>query len=393
MKILLHMGQGKTGTTALQQSLHSAADTLRASGVFYPHFGGNAIAHHLLVALCGDPKNLPVWTLNDLGGPDLAVRKARAAWAATCDAITSNPPKVLILSSELLLGATNRAEKTRLAETLFKLSDDIQPILYIRHPVDLYRSALQEMLKAVSSPKPPVSQDLRGKIEDIEAIFPHPPALVAYDKGTLFQRDTVPDFANRFLLPLVGAVDLPQRQANLGLSAEALVLMARMRAEAGGSVSAARGVARLKKHLLDFDRLDPPLTPLTLLPEVAEAALRSATCHRWLAETGRLVIPGLEIDRIDGAAVPDWMMTAAPETMFPHDPARLARLRQSIDQISALPVRGLTPKATGLQRSPSLQDRFLRFLNRKITAVGKRAETPKNDPDDPPAAGKPGKAR
>ena len=53
MKILLHMGQGKTGTTALQQSLHTAADTLRERGVCYPRFGAGAIAHHLLMPLCG----------------------------------------------------------------------------------------------------------------------------------------------------------------------------------------------------------------------------------------------------------------------------------------------------------------------------------------------------
>ena len=129
-------------------------------------------------------------------------------------------------------------------------------------------------------------------------------------------------------------------------------------------------MARLKKHLIDFDRADPPLHPLALLPEVAEAALRSATCYRWLAETGRLVIPGLDIDRIDGAAVPDWMMTASPETMFPHDANRLARLRQTIDRLGPSPVRGVTQSADS-PKAPRLQDRLLQFLNRKLATTGR----------------------
>lgn len=393
MKILLHMGQAKTGTTALQQSLHTTADSLRARGVYYPRFGGNAIAHHLLLPLCGAATKLPVWTLNDQGGPEAAIRAARAAWATTCDEIRSNPPDVLILSSEMLLGGTDHAEKARLAKILLSLSNDILPIVYIRHPVELYRSGLQEMLKAVSRPHPPVGLNLREQIEDIEAIFPHPPALVAYDRSTLIQGDIVPDFADRFLAPLIGAVDLPRRQANLGLSAEALVLMTRLRNQAGGSISAARRVARLKEHFYAFDRDDPPATPLTLLPEVAEAALRSATCHRWLAETGRLQIPGLDTGSIDGAPVPDWMMTAAPETMFRHDPGRLSRLRRVIDQLGPNRVRGWNTGASK-RSAPGLLDKFLQFLNHKLAALTANTKTsaPKRPQSERPAASKDDKA-
>lgn len=365
MKILLHLGQGKTGTTALQQSLHASADALRSRGICYPRFGGNAIAHHLLLPLCGDPRKLPKWTLNDYGGPEAAVQKANAAWAATCDDLRSNPPDLLILSSELLLAGTDRDAKLRLREALSPLSTDIVPIIYVRHPVALYRSILQELLKAESRPRPPVCQHLRETIVDTEAAFPHPPVLVAYDRTTLFHGDIVKDFAERFLAPWLEDLTLPPSQANPGLSAEALVLMAQMRVETGNTVEAARKVARLKGRLLDFDRQYPPKSPIALLPKVAEAALRSATCHRWLAETGRLQIPGLDVSRIDDAEVPDWMLTALPETMFPHDPQRLADLRQRIEQQGA-----------GAKRTLRLQDRLLRFLNRKITAFAEKAAVP-----------------
>lgn len=377
MKILLHMGQGKTGTTALQQSLHGSVEALRARGILYPRFGGKAIAHHLLMPLCGATTKLPLWTLNDLGGPEEALRKARDAWAATCDDIGSNAPDILILSSELLVGGTDRAEKARLFGALSSHSDDIQPILYVRHPVDFYRSALQEMLKAVSRPKPPVCLNLREKIEDIEAVFPRPPVLVAYDKSSLLQGDTISDFANRFLAPRIGASDLPSQRANPGLSSEALILMSQLRAEGGDTVEAARRVARLKPQLLAFDHEDPPSQPFTLHPEVAEAALRSATCHRWLAETGRLTIPGLDAARIDGAAPPDWMLTAAPETLFEHDPQRLKRLRNWMDRSGSI-VRLRKGKDTSRKRR-TLLDRILRFVNRRLAAITSQASLDATD--------------
>lgn len=371
MKILLHMGQEKTGTTALQQSLHSAADELRARGILYPRFGGHAIAHHLLLPLQGDPKRLPPWTLSDLGGPEAAVEKARLAWEATLQEMRVNPPDVLILSSELLLNRTDGPAKARLARALASLSDDVVPILYVRHPVDHYRSLLQEMLKAESRPFPPVSTGLRQAIEDTEAAFSNPPVLVAYDRTTLAQGDIVRDFANRFLMPGLGGLDLPPSQANRGLSAEALVLTARLREEGGPTVEAARRVAKLRPHMEEFDRTDPPARPLTLRPEVAEAALRSATCHRWLVTTGRLEIPGLDISRIDGAAVPDWMMTAAPETLFPHDPDRLARLRQVIDdRVTTMQRRQQRRDAEAERPAPRLVDRLLRALKRKAGQMG-----------------------
>ncbi len=95
------------------------------------------------------------------------------------------------------------------------------------------------------------------------------------------------------------------------------------------------------ERLTVLDLEDPPSRPLTLRPDVAEAALRAATCHRWLVETGRLRIPGLDPARIDGAPVPAPLRSAAPESLFSHDPARLARLRAAL-----APYLGAPPTKT-----------------------------------------------
>lgn len=331
MKIILHMGLEKTGTTALQKALHAASGRLRARGVAYPRWPGpGTIAHHLLLPLCADPTLLPPWSLEKLGGPLAAVETAWAAWNATCDAVLSDPPEVLFLSSELLALRTDAAAKARLAATLAELSGDILPVIYVRDPVAQYRAQLQEWLKTENAPLPLTGLPLREAVLDTEAAFGRAPALVAFDRTTLHGADITVDVVHRFLAPRVTPADVPPRVANVGRSAEALVLMAQLRAEGGATPETARRVHRLLRPLRALDRDDPPARPPTLRPEVASAALRAASGHRWLVETGRLVIPGLDVARIDGAAVPDGLLTAPPESLFEHDPARLARLRAAL---------------------------------------------------------------
>lgn len=341
MRLLLHLGQVKTGSTALQQALHGASRDLRGRGVLYPRFGGRAIAHHALLPLCEDPNRLPTWSLQDQGGAEAAALHAWEVWNRTCETVLSDPPKVMVLSSELLIQHTRHRAKQRLADILTELTPQLMPVLYVRHPVAHFRARLQEWLKVESAPLPVVEPTLRAAILDCEASFGAPPHLVAYDRAGLLGGDIVQDFATRFLADHVRPGDLPKVVVNVGLSAEALVLLARLRSEGTSAAGTARRVARLIAPLAALDRSDPPDRPLTLLPDVAQAVLRAATCHHWLAETGRLFLPGLDTRQIDGSALPDWLLTARPESLFLHDPARLLRLREGLTPADPDLIAGL----------------------------------------------------
>lgn len=353
MKIIVHMGQGKTGTSALQESLHAAAPKLRKRRVLYPDFGRGQVTHQFLVALCGDPKRLPKWVVDNLGGPERAVEVARHTWNRTCEEIRRMQPELLVISSEHLIHHLDGAGKAAVAKLLKAHSSDVTPVVYVRHPVDHYRSRLQQFLKHKDGPFPPNGISLRERFVETEAAFGRAPELVVFDRETLHGGDVVCDFATRFLSPWVAPADLPRVTTNVGLSAEALVLMARLRAEAGGTYEAARRVSLLVPLLEDLDRNDPPSRSLTLLPEVAEAALRSATGHRKLVESGLVRIPRLDIDLIDGAQPPDWMKTARAETLFVHDPERLDRLRKAVERQRK-------------DQAPNANDFLLRFLGRKL---------------------------
>lgn len=326
MRILLHMGQGKTGTTALQQALHGARARLAQAGVFYPAFGGTEFTHHLLLALVEDPARLPAAYLAARGGAEAVVDRAWQAWNRTCARVRADRPAVLVLSSEFLIQHTGGPAKRRLCGLLSELSDDISPILYIRHPVEHFRSRLQEWLKVENRPLPPLREALRDAISDTETAFGRPVVLRPFDRSVLAGGDIAADFAASFLCGHAPPDSLAGRIVNPGLSAEALVLMFRLRAAAGATAEATRQVACLIRPLADLDLEDPPELPMTLHSGVAAAVLRSSDCHRWLCQTGRLAIPGLDPAQIDGAPLPGWLLAAPPDRLFPHDPQRLNRV-------------------------------------------------------------------
>jgi hypothetical protein len=376
MKILLHMGMPKTGSTSLQHSLHAASGMLRERGIFYPQFGNRTIAHHLLLLLHQSPSQMSPFFLARNGGPKVAVENARAAWEMLRREVRRRRPEVLVLSSELLIQPEDPATKVKIANQLSDLSGEIVPILYVRHPVHYYRSNLQQQLKVSNRPVRPQGSDIKRAVLETEAIFSHPLQLVAFDRSVLHGGDIVADFATRFLSPWVRPADLPDFQSNVSLSAEALVLMARLRNEGGNTDEISHRVSLMTQYLRKLDRDDPPSKPMELYPEVAEAALRSAVSHRWLSETGRLQIPDLDLGKIDGAPVPDWMMTAPPDTLFPHDPARLDRLRAAVDTYQ--PKRTFRPWPwqrrvdPWVDPKPRKRDLLLRFLQQKLASVEDR---------------------
>ncbi|MBL9050867.1 MAG: hypothetical protein JNK19_12220 [Tabrizicola sp.] len=322
--------------------------------------------------LCGAADRLPPWQLESLGGAEGAVVAARRAWAATCEDIRRNRPELLVLSCEHIVLQTNGIQKARLAELLSPLSSDVTPVIYVRHPVDHYRSRLQQSIKHRDRHFPPVGLKLPEAIHDSEAAFGRSPELVAFDRKVMYGGDVVYDFATRFLAPWVNPADLPSLNSNVGLSAEALVLLIRLRAEAGGTYEASRRVARLIPVLERLDMSDPPSQPLTLLPEVAEAALRCSVGYRWLAETGRLRIPGLDLDKIDGAPVPDWMKAAPPESLFFHDPQRLDRLRSALEKRQSDSGSGTPLRNSSVVPMPSPVNRLSRYILRKLMPIVNR---------------------
>ncbi|WP_296742905.1 hypothetical protein [Mesorhizobium sp.] len=124
MKIILHIGVHKTGTSALQAFLHRNAALLLEHGVFYKPTTSDWPNHNPLVAAF-----LPE-----------SVDDGLERLARTIEAADNN---TLLISSEMLCGHSVDLERF-----LFGLEGhDLRVFAYIRHPADIVVSAFNELVR------------------------------------------------------------------------------------------------------------------------------------------------------------------------------------------------------------------------------------------------------
>lgn len=308
MRILLHMGQGKTGTTALQRALHLAREALAEQSVLYPVFDPNAVAHHLLIALCEEDARIPPHVVEPYGSIEMTRAKAAEALFRLRAEVEKSRPDTLVLSSETFVFGLRRPAKERLARLLRSMSDDILPIVYVREPAALYRARLLQKMRIAVATLPPEPQAIREAIEETEATFGKV-SVRAFDSQQLQGGDIVTDFVSRFLSHRVDPSQVPGRRDNPSLSAEVALCISRFRA----LVAADRDwyedprSTRLIRHLLAVEKDDPPSGQVRLQPGLAEAIRRSSVDYLWLRDRYGIVFPELDYASIDGAPVaPDW---------------------------------------------------------------------------------------
>ena len=157
MKILLHMGLSKTGTTSLQSALFASREQLRKRGIVYPD-GGPARENHKLLTVLLQPPDSVVRDVKFIFDFDDA-RMRRAAqdmWEATKREVERARPELLILSSEYLFAKPRAEGFHKLRELLTQLSHDITPIVYFREAAAHFGLGVQQSVK-----RPPVRKRRR----------------------------------------------------------------------------------------------------------------------------------------------------------------------------------------------------------------------------------------
>lgn len=108
MRVVLHIGATKTGSSALQKFLALNRDRLLESGVYYPEIGTVSNAHHLVSAAL-HPGAFRLHT--DALSENAAARRAEFSDMVQkiLETAQANDAEVVILSSEYLWGAFNDA--------------------------------------------------------------------------------------------------------------------------------------------------------------------------------------------------------------------------------------------------------------------------------------------
>jgi len=307
MKILVHYGKAKTGTTAIQQTFAMSRKELRQHKVVYPKLMVVPRTQQSLAITFKDPDKLHPNFLQYFNGDEAAMRRGgEQAWAIVEDHLQRFPPEVLILSGEEFYAGMTRESQERFRQRLLKYSDDIQPIVYLREPAAHYLSLVYQNAGNVRSlPRPYASRD-RWRVEILEEVFGRKPALCTYDRSVLEGGDVVRDFMTRFLpgVPLE-ALNSPQ-YSNASLSAESTSIMLWYIRHhiTERTLDSRNEVLRLRKALKEIENTMEDVPKARLKEEVRQAIRRSATDLLWLRQHYDIVFPDVDYDRIDGTPIP-----------------------------------------------------------------------------------------
>lgn len=313
MRLIVHIGMAKTGSTALQDSLSLSRAVLARAGVLYPD---NAPAvggfnHKYLVADLLSHDKLPRHLRRDLTPEQIAERQA-AFFDHLYPQITQQHWRGTLLSAESLFCVLEPTARDRLARVYARIGAEPEVVAYLRRPSSYFASALQQHLRASSLVRAPRMPQYRRVIEGHQAIAGQPRVhLHLFDRAALAGGDIIADFATRYLAEFgVSAADLAVPVTpNESLSAEATDLLrdyrARFHAERQGLHTRDSQALIATLAALDAELGAPRLR---LRPGIDELVDYARADPLWLRDGFGIEFPGLDYTRYERGA-----LTAIPK--------------------------------------------------------------------------------
>lgn len=224
MKIVLHVGQAKTGTTAIQRAFRQNDKELLRQGFLYPICKGG-VSHALLtVPILGRVQR----SLAARIGADYAagLEISKQSWEQIGAEIRSKAPDAVIISSEFLFSAPHIDRIPSLIEKYFGSIVDLEFLVYMRTPSDYYVSAMQQKLKA-SHKIPPIGNLRLNQLKrfaDMGKV-----TVRKFDRHELVGGDAILDACSVLGIDSNKFNQKNQRESNASISAEGIILLQRYR--------------------------------------------------------------------------------------------------------------------------------------------------------------------
>lgn len=301
MRVILHIGMPKTGTTALQTSLARNSAALRHHGMLYPLVESN-VSHQFLSLPLRERTGLPR-ELRGIyeGHPELIQRDFQRDWHRMLRQIERYKPHTLILSSERLLRVSDMERAEAFRDSLRQLSADILVVAYVRQPSSRYLSSVQQTLKGTGDFRAPGSIRFREQLERYATLYPGQLRVATFDREQMRDGDIVTDFAERFLAQ--DAVELLREKRhveNETVSAEAMAIMQdyHLVNRPGMGFGVQWDTSVFWRHLRLAERRYGLYTRPRLRHEIAEFIDRTSIDQLWLRDAYSIVFPQVDYDTI-----------------------------------------------------------------------------------------------
>lgn len=325
---VIHVGPGKTGTTALQRALSENRAPLRTRGILYPR-GCNPLdlqTHHSLALRILDEDHHEVWNLHHYGRNALDIRRlGNRYWAAIVREVKAARPDTLVLSSEVFSRASRDVEWRRLAALVGTVAGEIEVAFYVRDPAEYWLSRLQQSARWRREPLPLYRASVRDRIEQIHRAFGVMPKVRAFSPGLLHGGEIVSDFAATFLGVDAGDLPFAPRRENASLTAESLSILMEFQRWRSGPSTDSVAVGRLVQDLQTVEASMPAAHPIRLKPEVREQIISAARDLPWLQQQFGIEFPGIDYSQSFAESLPDTPISQIEDVVHV-DPARRAEL-------------------------------------------------------------------
>jgi hypothetical protein len=223
MRLFLHVGMSKTGSTSIQSTLARNRDELAQNGFLYPVSEGRASNN--ILALFFSQRTLPRGVIEQ--GFDSAKKaeiEGRRQFELFATAVRQSTAHTCILSGEYFFNPMDDQATARFERYLTPLFDDVTVIAYVRDPASYFLSILQQRLKGsylIAPIRPPdySAVDLYSEIYETQ--------VIPFETEKMINGDSTQDFLNRIGIDFL----MPAPPQNRSLSAEGMQLMKEHRQE------------------------------------------------------------------------------------------------------------------------------------------------------------------
>ncbi|UCV18276.1 hypothetical protein [Ferribacterium limneticum] len=310
MKLILHIGMPKTGTTALQAQLSADRASLLRHGVLYPQVNIHPTNHNFLALLMrhGDAM-APRFRAMYGKQTDLLWKDFESNWQQIKRQIAKHQPHTVILSGEGMFFAIGSTDTEKFRARILELTDDVQVVAYVRQPSRHYLSAVQQRLKSAAKFNPPGAPPMRKTIEAAWEMFGRKPMVIPYERDLLLDGDITSDFLHR-CVPEVSsfAGRIVSAELNESLSAEVMAILQEYRQtkhkDADGDIPV--DCVRLQRLLQHIEHRHGLYRRPVLVAEVARHIDDTSVDLLWLEEQYGFRFSGIDYAAIRGESNPIW---------------------------------------------------------------------------------------
>lgn len=232
MKLLLHIGTGKTGSTSIQKSLKLNWENLLSQRVLFPVSFQHG-KHVFLPMLVAEPDRFQ-GLFARFFPPDRRhlLEAERREWVSKLSdlvASTSAQADLCVLSAEHLSGL-NTPEIERLKQLVFPIFSSVQVVVYLRDPADYAVSMYDTAMKVGGQsphPLPPSKYpelDFASLIQRWQTAVGEDAVQVRlFEKSFLKDGDILQDFCSLIGVNRSGFEELPKQNESMDLLGQALL--------------------------------------------------------------------------------------------------------------------------------------------------------------------------